>query len=323
MLHPYLLSGSFAYDTMLPYDGQFQSRILPDSLAKLSVCFDIEDAADEFGGCAGNISYNAGLLKDAPLLIGTLGKDADAFLTHLQCNGQDISTLTLFPTGLSPHAWILTDTANSQITSFTFGVMKHMPRVPDVTPDIWFLSPGNSRTTAALAKRAIAEGKTYFFDPGQALHSFIEGQAEDILPLATILEHATGIFVNNYEAQLLEKATGAPLASLITKPGQFVVHTKGGEGVLVLSQGESLVVPVAKAHPIVDPTGCGDALRGGFMYGFVRYWSLKDCAIMGAVMGARAVESSGGQKHKAAHSELEKAFEEHQAFCSDSQAIAA
>ena len=60
----YLLSGSFAYDTILLFNGKLETHILPESISRLNVSFLIDSTKDEFGGTGGNISYNASLLGD-------------------------------------------------------------------------------------------------------------------------------------------------------------------------------------------------------------------------------------------------------------------
>ena len=57
-----LVTGSFAYDTIMVFEDQFKNHILPDQIHILNVCFFVPEMRREFGGCAGNISYNLHLL---------------------------------------------------------------------------------------------------------------------------------------------------------------------------------------------------------------------------------------------------------------------
>ena len=50
-------------------------------------------------------------------------------------------------------------------------------------------------------------------------------------------------------------------------------------------------------HRIVDPTGVGDAFRGGLMKGMARGKSFKECAQLGSVAATYALEHLGGQSH--------------------------
>lgn len=293
---PYLLSGSFAYDSILLHTGHFHARILPEALARLNVAFGVNAVEEAFGGTGGNIAYNASLLGQRPLLVGALGRDGDRYRAHLKKHGLNASTLVQ-SSEATAHAWILTDSLNNQITAFHPGAMATPPDVPAETPDWWLLSPNHVGNTAALAKRGLAAGKQILFDPGQALPGFLEGHAEAILPLSELLANAHGLFVNDYEGELLCERTGKPLEHWVQADNHFVICTRGGQGLdLYTAQGREHF-DVAPANVIVDPTGCGDALRAGFLYGLTQGWTLPDCARLGAVMGSFAIECAGGQGH--------------------------
>lgn len=302
----YLLLGSYAYDTILLHQGEFHARILPEALSRLNVAFGVNEVNNEFGGCAGNIAYNAALLGDKPLLVGALGSDGQPYIERLRACGLNPDTLTVDAQKATAHAWILTDVQNNQITGFSAGAMHNVPVLPAKTPDIWHIAPAGAEAMATLAKQAHLQGKQFYFDPGQAVPSFVEGQVEHIFPLAELLNAAQGLFVNEYEAELLERCVGRPLAELITRPDQFIVRTKGSKGAELLTQGDSQHFPVAPTRAVVDPTGCGDAFRAGFMHGKTQGWSLSQCVELGAVMGSFAVECTGGQKHNPSYAEIQE-----------------
>lgn len=293
----YLLSGSFAYDTILLHEGAFHHKILPESIARLNVSFGIDSVKNEYGGTGGNIAYNAALLKQNPLLVGTMGCDSKKYITHMEFMGLETATLTINEDEYTPHAYILTDSDNNQITGFNVGSMKFIPHLPHETPRLWHLAPENPANTARLAKRAIHEQKEYFFDPGQALPYFIEGVSESILPLKQILTHAKAIFVNEYESELLTEYLKAPLQSVV-RPDSFIIKTLGSKGSVLITHNEELYTHVAKTNKIVDPTGCGDAFRAGFLSAYTTGKDLKECVELGSVMGSFAIEESGGQNHK-------------------------
>ena len=56
-------------------------------------------------------------------------------------------------------------------------------------------------------------------------------------------------------------------------------------------------VPAVTPARIVDPTGVGDAFRGGFLKGLARGADAVISAKLGAVAAAYALEHLGGQSH--------------------------
>jgi adenosine kinase len=312
----YLLFGSFAYDTILLHAGRFDARILPDALTRLNVSFGVDSVQDEFGGNAGNIAYNAAIIhQDStlgtkpvwPLLVGALGDvDAAPYIERLTTMGHDVSTLKQVPGARCAHAWIMTDQRNNQITAFSAGPMAASVTLPPESPlpQLWHIAPEAPLNMSVMAALAIEKGATFFFDAGPELPVLLDGVGHSHVELVTVLEQAEGIFVNDYEAALLEQRTGRPLASWINSPTQFVARTLGGEGVELIAQNGTTRISVAKADVVTDPTGCGDAFRAGFVHAWLNNWSLVDCARLGAAMGSFAVETSGGQKHAIQHGNL-------------------
>ena len=56
-------------------------------------------------------------------------------------------------------------------------------------------------------------------------------------------------------------------------------------------------VPAVPPHSIVDPTGVGDAFRGGLLKGLAAGWSLEVACRVGSVAATYALEHLGGQSH--------------------------
>lgn len=304
----YLLSGSFAYDTILLHEGHFHARILPESLARLNVSFGIKESKTEFGGTGGNIAYNASLLKDKIVLCGSVGKDFNEYEKHMKKNSVPYETLTKHEDINTAHIWILTDKSNNQISGVMSGAMKRTPLIPDVAYklNLWHLAPDSSMNTAFMAKEAIKHNINYFLDPGQCLPSFLEGDSDSVIPFKNIVENSIGLFVNEYESQLLQDGFKKSLNSLLNYKKLFIVETLGSKGVNIYTHGDSIHVPVAKPECILDPTGCGDSFRAGFLYGFSRSMDLKNCAELGTIMASFVIENYGGQNHNPTKDEISK-----------------
>jgi adenosine kinase len=75
--------------------------------------------------------------------------------------------------------------------------------------------------------------------------------------------------------------------------------TLGEEGSRILSAGGAVVeVPAARVEDVVDPTGAGDAYRGGFLVGWRRALEPAVCGRLGSLAAAYAVERYGTQNHR-------------------------
>jgi adenosine kinase len=73
------------------------------------------------------------------------------------------------------------------------------------------------------------------------------------------------------------------------------------------------VVDVASVapHRIVDPTGVGDAYRGGLMKGIALDLPYETCAKLGSVAAAYALEHLGGLSHSYSWEEFKRRYQEH------------
>ena len=69
-----LICGSAAFDTIMLFEGRFREHILPEQIHILNVAFLVPQLRREFGGCAGNIAYNLGLLGDPAVPMATVGR---------------------------------------------------------------------------------------------------------------------------------------------------------------------------------------------------------------------------------------------------------
>lgn len=319
MQYEYLLSGSIAFDRILLHEGEFHHRILPDEISRLNVCFGIDGESLQHGGTAGNISYNASLLKGNPLIISSVGSDHGSSIKD-RINKQGLSSKYILEIegATTPKSWIITDMNNNQITAFSSGSMKlfnPLDILPKDTPDVWLISPENVKTSATLIKEGINRGKEILFDPGQALSWYLEGGAGNIIPFEDIIFSSKGIFVNEYEFEFISRHLELSGLSLIHSDFNFYVKTKGKDGVSVVTRHKSFDIPAATPLRIEDPTGCGDAFRAGFMHGYVRKLPLESCALLGAVMGSFVVETSGGQTHLLSLDSINDRFRSHAKAC--------
>ena len=63
-----------------------------------------------------------------------------------------------------------------------------------------------------------------------------------------------------------------------------------------------------KASAIQDPTGCGDAYRGGLIFGIMNKFEWEITGRIAALMGAIKVAHNGTQNHKFSMSEFKNQY---------------
>ena len=287
------ICGSLAFDTIMDFEGRFAEQILPDQLHILNVSFLVPSMRRDFGGCAGNIAYALKQLGGDPKPMACVGSDAGPYMAHLQAQGIDATWVKLMPGTFTAQAMIMTDRGNNQITAFHPGAMQlaHEQRITaDVPVQLAILAPDGREATLAHAEQLHALGVPFVFDPGQGLPMF-DGDT-----LQGLVDKADWITVNDYEAKMLCERLGCDEAAL-SRRVQGLVVTLAEQGCDVWRNGLATRVAGVQAQAVVDPTGCGDAWRGAFLFGLEQGWDLLRCAALGNQLGALKVASQGPQNY--------------------------
>lgn len=293
---PALICGSLAFDTITNFPGRFAEQILPEQVHILNVSFLVPTLRREFGGCAGNIAYTLQLLGAPPVVMATLGSDGADYLARLQSWGADTSLVRVDDSTYTAQALIMTDRDNNQITAFHPGAMSgsHGIAVPAGRGEIriGIIAPDGREAMWQHAQQMHDAGIPFIFDPGQGLPMF------DGTELQRFVDLATWVAVNDYEGRMLSDRTGRSLQEISRAPHlKGVVATLGAEGADVWVNGECTRVPGVKAARIEDPTGCGDAFRGGLLYALERDWTLHRAVALGNRLGALKIAEKGPQHH--------------------------
>lgn len=288
-----VICGSLAFDTIMSFEGRFAEQILPDQLHILNVSFLVPSLRRDYGGCAGNIAYSLKLLGGTPLPMGAVGSDGADYLQRFEALGISTEFVLRVAETYTAQAMIMTDRDNNQITAFHPGAMMQAHQMQVRARDdikLGMISPDGRDAMLQHAEQFQAAGIPFVFDPGQGLPMF------DGRELATFIDQATWVTVNDYEGKMLSDRTGWSSAE-ISRRVQGLVVTLGGEGCEVWVNGEVTLVPPERPTAIVDPTGCGDAWRGALLYGLEQGWSLARCARLGNQVGALKIASRGPQNY--------------------------
>ncbi|MCK9247242.1 MAG: PfkB family carbohydrate kinase, partial [Anaerolineaceae bacterium] len=198
---------------------------------------------------------------------------------------------------------------NAQIASFYTGAMADsanlsLKEAPYECDDFVMISPTDPVAMARYIEESLELCLKTLFDPGQQIISL------DADLLRRGLDCAHGLFVNEYEFELMQKHTGYTEAELLAKP-VFSVITLGENGARVHSAEDDIYVPALQGLNIVDPTGVGDAFRGGFLRGYLGGLSLRTCAEMGTIIAAACIQQNGTQVHKLGWKEFVAEYRKH------------
>jgi adenosine kinase len=289
-----LICGSLAFDTITTFPGRFAQQILPEQVHILNVSFLVPSLRKEFGGCAGNIAYSLQQLGGTPLIMATLGKDGALYRQRIEEQGMSLKYVHTVEGDYTAQAIIITDQDNNQITAFHPGAMGQA-HIQQITADpnikLAIVAPDGRDAMIQHAEQLKAANIPFIFDPGQGLPMF---DGDD---LKRFVSQATWVAVNDYEGKMLADRTGSSLADLSKSHLKGLIETLGADGCNVYVQGVKTHVPGVKAAAVVDPTGCGDAFRGGLLFGLVQGWELTRAVALANQIGAIKIAAAGPQNY--------------------------
>ena len=287
------VTGSIATDHLMTFAGLFSEQLLPDQLSNLSVVFLADSLEVRRGGTGANIAFGMGALGQRPLLIGSVGQDAADYVRWLADAGADVTGVRVSQTLASPRFTVTTDQAQNQIGTFYPGAMSEAAAISlaDVEADLVVVSPNDPGAMLRHTAECRERGIPFAADPSQTL-TFLDGEA-----IRALVEGATYLFTNTYEAGLIAAKTGWSDADVLELVGTRIT-THGAKGCVVQRKGEpDLHVGVAEATVVADPTGVGDAFRAGFLAATAWGLSLERACQVGALLATHVVETVGTQEY--------------------------
>ena len=299
-----LICGSLAYDTIMVFPDQFKQHILPDKVHILNVAFLVPEMRREFGGVAGNISYNLKLLGGDPYPMATVGDDFGPYQRHLDQIGISTRYVRHMEGVYTPQAFITTDIDDNQITAFHPGAMRHsyLNRVTDTEGiRVGIVAPDGKQAMIQHSRDFVRAGIPHIFDPGQGMTLFSGDELEQFI------QEARYIVLNDYEFQLLKEKTGLN-GDEIANQVEALIVTRGAQGSILRTREEEQLIEAVEPEDVRDPTGCGDAFRSGLLYGLLNDLDLVTSCQIGSVMGAIKVAQLGPQNHQPTFSEIEELF---------------
>ncbi|MBN3833822.1 carbohydrate kinase family protein [Burkholderia sp. Ac-20344] len=301
-----LICGSIAYDSIMTFEGRFREHILPDQVHLINLSFLVPTMRREFGGCAGNIAYALNLLGGDARIMGTMGAlDAQPYLDRLDQLGLRRDHVRVLADTYTAQAMITTDLDNNQITAFHPGAMmqSHLNHAGDAPGiKLAIVGPDGFDGMVQHVEELAKAGVPFVFDPGQGLPLF------DGATLRRSIELATYVAVNDYEAKLVSDKTGWSEDEIASRVDALVI-TRGEHGATIRHKQGTEQIPVVPAEHIADPTGCGDAFRGGLLYGIEHGLDWATTGRLASLMGSIKIAHQGPQTYVLTRAEIDARFE--------------
>ncbi len=288
-------TGSVAYDYLMSFPGYFKDHLLPDRLDSISLSFLVDVMVKQRGGIAPNIAYTISLFGERPILMATVGEDFSDYRQWLEEHNIDTSGVKVIPGKYTASFFANTDLSNAQIASFYTGAMADagslkIADLPGEKPDLVVISPNAPEAMDLYPRECKQLGIPYIYDPSQQIVRM------DSKTLSEGVSGAHAVFVNDYENELLKRATGLSTEQILDQVDYMVV-TLGDKGSLVYADGQEHHIPVFPPNRIGDPTGVGDAFRGGFLTGYRCGFDWVTCGQMGSLAATYCLEEKGTQNH--------------------------
>jgi len=305
-----IVTGSVAFDYLMSFPGKFTEHFLPEHMHRVSLSFLVDSMDKRRGGCAPNIAYTLALLGEKPYLMATAGQDISDYKAWMEAAGIDTSLMKVIDGKFCASFFCSTDQENNQIASFYTGAMANAGELSFRTlsglkdDGLVIISPNDPDAMVQYAEECAAMGVKYIWDPGQQC-ARMEGDQ-----LASGIKGAFMVICNDYEFELIRQKTGMGETAILDH-ARLLVVTRGEHGCTIHEAGGSTDVAAVVPHRIEDPTGVGDAFRGGFMKGLATGAPYPVCAQLGSVAATYALEHLGGTSHAYTRLEFNARYEEH------------
>lgn len=293
------VTGSIATDHLMVFPGRFTDQLLPEQLAHISLSFLVDRLEVRRGGVAANIAFGLGGFDLSPLLVGAVGTDFAEYAVWLKEHGVDTGGVHISAERQTARFMCITDEDANQIAAFYAGAMTEAHDIdlralvtgPD-RPGLVLVSPNDPAAMLRHTAECRTLGLPFAADPSQQLARLDGDQVRDLV------DGATWLFTNEYEAALLKERTGWSRTEILAVVGTWVT-TLGEKGVRIESAGQ----PPLDVHAIpdtdtADPTGVGDAFRAGFLAAVSHGVPLEPAARLGCALASVVLGAVGSQSYE-------------------------
>ena len=312
-----LVLGSIAFDYLMGFDENFINACSIDhEKGEYQSTVTANSRIQHFGGCAGNISYNLGLLNAGKvLLLGSVGKDFSSlgYQEHIKKFENIEVNVDQHDDLFTAACYIVNDIKSNQMIIFHGGALDKSKdislkdKIKD--PENYLIAINSTQSVDAMVSFAnqLYELKiSQIFDPGQVTPLFSKELLLDIIKKSDLL------IGNKFEIEQIKEKTGMNEDELV-KNLDALIKTLGEDGSELIYKDEKgkifkVDIPIAKPERIEDATGAGDGYRAGILTGLTLNMTLLDSCRLGSVIGSFVIETGGAQMQSYSIEDVRKRF---------------
>ncbi len=299
-----LVLGSLAFDYIMSFKENFINAVSIDRVKEEYQSTVTADSRHQFfGGTAGNIAYNLGLLSMAKVsILGSVGNDFETlgYKEHIQKFKNIDLKVDLYEDLFTAACYIVNDIKSNQMIIFHGGALdksKDIDLKEKISNPKEFVYAINSTQSVEAMENFATQLYNLkipiIFDPGQVTPLFQRENLIDIIKKSDIL------IGNIHEIKRIKEKSGLSEESILEHI-KAIVMTRGSEGSELTYTDENnklhkIHIPIATSIKAKDTTGAGDGYRAGLLTGLVLNMTLLDSCRLGAIVGSFVVESTGAQ----------------------------
>ena len=288
--------------------GEVMGLLDPDGSGPLE---DAEHFTLRVAGAEANVLIAAARLGHRAALVSAVGNDPVGRLVRrtLETQGVDTSLVQTDPVaptgvffkerfddGLRRVYYYRDGSAASRLTPAN-ALLEHIGTPGVLVVSGLSLGLGRPQGLSAVVRHAVerfaAAGCTVVFDPNIRPGVWEGPQARE--DFEQIRGSVDVLLAGGDEMAALVPDLAVPQAAeaLCAEGMRAVVVKAGAQGAVLYERGSVSPVAPFPVATVIDPVGAGDAFAAGVVTGLLRGWPLLDGVRLGAVLGARAVTTSG------------------------------
>ncbi len=312
-----IVLGSIAYDYIMSFNENFVNAVSIDrEKEEYQSTVTAAEKVQRFGGTAGNIAYNLGLLNIAKTSVfGSVGRDFESlgYMEHVSKFKKIDFNVDIYNDLYTAACYIVNDVKTNQMIIFHGGALNKCEnidlkeKIPD--PENYIYAINSTQGIKAMenfANQLFDLGIPSIFDPGQVTVLFPKNILIDIMKKSEIL------IGNRYEIEQIKKKTELEDEGLMQLVNAVII-TKGADGSLLMYKDDSgkihnADIPISKPDVVEDTTGAGDGYRAGILTGLLLNMTLIDSCRLGSIVGSFVIETHGAQTHSYNINNIRKRF---------------